>query len=157
MSYVIRPAKVSDAARITEINGSALGYACNVRDVQSQLVRVLTRPGDRVLVACDEEGGEALGFVHAADYETLHSGSQKNIVSLAVDLAYHGQGLGRMLTEAVEAWARACGCNAVRLVSSFARTGAHAFYLRCGYRLRKEQKNFIKELEPNEVSQADQR
>lgn len=152
MSYRIRPAELSDAARITQINGSALGYACNARDVQRQLARVLTRAGDRVLVVCDTKGGEVLGFVHTADYETLHSGSQKNIISLAVDPACHGLGLGRMLTQAVEAWARESGCNAVRLVSSFARTGAHAFYLRCGYRLRKEQKNFIKDMVPDPES-----
>ena len=88
------------------------------------------------------------GFVHVADYETLHSGSQKNIIALAVDPAWQGKGIGRMLTNAAEAWALACGCNAIRLVSSMGRTGAHAFYLHCGYRLRKEQKNFIKEWTP---------
>lgn len=145
MSYRIRTASAADAHRICEINRSALGYECAEADVLAQLQAVLGRPTDRVFAVCDDVDDTLLGFVHASDYETLHSGSQKNIVSLAVDPACHGRGLGRMLTEAVEAWARECGCNAVRLVSSFSRTGAHAFYLHCGYRLRKEQKNFIKE------------
>jgi GNAT superfamily N-acetyltransferase len=144
VSVIIREATKADAARICEINQSALGYDCTAAMVETQLALILTRPTERVWVAWDAQAATVAGFVHAADYESLHSGSQKNIIALAVDPRWQGRGLGRMLTEAAEAWARQCSCNAIRLVSSFSREGAHAFYLRCGYRLRKEQKNFIK-------------
>lgn len=150
MSVTIRQATPADAPRICDINRSALGYDSRLETVQAQLARVILRDTDRVWVAWDGAAMTVAGFVHAADYETLHSGSQKNIIALAVDPAWQGQGLGRLLAETVEAWAIACGCNAVRLVSSFSRVKAHAFYLHCGYRLRKEQKNFIKELEQPE-------
>lgn len=145
MSISVRNAVLSDAPRICEINRNALGYECAPAAVASQLARILSRPTDRVFVVWDDVHSTVAGFIHVADYETLHSGSQKNVISLAVDTAWQGQGLGRLLTRAAEAWALECGCNAIRLVSSFSRVGAHAFYLHCGYRLRKEQKNFIKD------------
>lgn len=149
MSYIVRYATAGDGARINEINRSALGYHCTLEKACSQLEKVLLRPTDRVFVVCDESDtlkSKAVGFLHAADYETIHAGSMKNIISLAVDDAYQGQGLGRLLLNAVEAWALDDQCEAVRLVSSFSRVKAHAFYQHCGYSLRKEQKNFIKYL-----------
>ncbi|MCE5343984.1 MAG: GNAT family N-acetyltransferase, partial [Eubacteriales bacterium] len=107
------------------------------------------RETDRLYVACREEDGFVGGFLLAADYETIHNGSQKNILSLAVDGASRGLGLGRMLLNAVEEWARASGCTGVRLVSGFDRVNAHQFYLHCGYRMRKEEKNFVKALTPD--------
>ena len=147
MSYTVRLAVAEDGARINEINRSALGYQYPLEKTCSQLARVLLRPTDRVYVVCDgADASKVVGFLHAADYETIHTGSMKNIISLAVEEAYRGQGLGKLLLNAVEAWAIADQCEAVRLVSSFSRVEAHAFYRHCGYALRKEQKNFIKYL-----------
>jgi hypothetical protein len=36
------------------------------------------------------------------------------------------------------------GCAGVRLASGMVRSGAHRFYLACGYQHRKDQCNFIK-------------
>lgn len=145
MSVQIRFATADDAQRICEINESALDYHYPLKATQHQLIRVLARPTDRVWVACVPED-HVVGFLHASDYETLHAGSLKNIVSLAVEESSRGLGIGRLLTEAVEAWAREDGCEAVRLVSGQNRIKAHVFYAHCGYDMRKEQKNFIKYL-----------
>lgn len=144
MSFYVREATVSDAERINAINRSALGYDYPLEKTRHQLELVLKRPTDRVFVVCDDTDGTVTGFMHAADYETIHTGSMKNIISLAVEGKYRGLGLGRLLLATVETWACGDGCEAVRLVSSFSRIEAHAFYLHCGYQLRKEQKNFIK-------------
>lgn len=146
--WKIRLATAEDALQICMLTRSALGYPSEPDGVAKQLAQILTRPSDRVFIACAQGETAAVGFVHAADYETLHSGSMKNIIALAVEPALQGNGLGRRLTETVEAWARESGCVAVRLVSSAVREDAHAFYLHCGYRLRKEQKNFIKNVAP---------
>ena len=145
MSYGVRDATLDDALRIRQINASALDYACDESDIRAQLSKILNRETDRVWVAWNADTREVAGFIHAADYETLHSGSLKNIIALGVDPAYQGLGLGRLLTQRAEQWARDSGCAGIRLVSSMARVKAHAFYLHCGYRLRKEQKNFIKD------------
>ena len=149
MNIQLRFATAEDAQRICEINENSLGYHYSVEATRLQLTRVLGRPSERVWVAYETDG-RVVGFLHAADYETLHAGSLKNIVSLAVEESSRGLGVGRMLTEAVEGWARDEGCEAVRLVSSQNRTKAHAFYAHCGYDLRKEQKNFIKYLKKRE-------
>ena len=146
MNWITRCATIADAQRICDMNRSALGYASELASVETQLKRILARATDHVLVVENPANGIVAGFVHTADYETIHAGSLKNIIALAVDETYRGLGLGRLLVEAVEQWAKADGCAGVRLVSSANREKAHAFYLHCGYTLRKEQKNFIKYL-----------
>ena len=146
MSWCVRLARLSDAERICDINVGSLGYDYSLCDTRERLAKILVRPTDRIWVVCREEDGEVCGYLHAADYEVLYMGSMKNILALAVDEAFQGVGLGRLLLNAVEDWARDCGCYAVRLVSGFNRVNAHQFYLHCGYRMRKEEKNLIKEL-----------
>jgi (aminoalkyl)phosphonate N-acetyltransferase len=146
MSWAIRSATPADAERICEINRSALGYDFPVEKTRARLSFLLAHPDHRVFVAWNDAQGTVGGYLHAADYESVYNGSMKNIMSLAVDSAYRGFGLGRMLLHAAEAWALENGCEAVRLVSGFERVNAHQFYLHCGYRLRKEEKNFIKSI-----------
>ena len=144
MSWHVRVATPCDADRIGELVRGALGYDFPPGRIAKRLPVMLSRPTDRIYVVYREEDGLVGGYVHTADYETVYNDGMKNILSLAVDEAFRGQGLGRLLLAEVERWAKACGCEAVRLVSGANRTGAHAFYQRCGYHVRKEQKNFIK-------------
>lgn len=139
---IIREAISSDCKRICELNRTALGYDYPVDKTLERLMLLFKRPSDKVFVA--EYNGEAAGYVHAADYECTYCDSLINIMAIAVDEKYRGLGIGRKLLEAAEGWAKSCGFTGVRLVSGFARTEAHKFYLRCGYTLRKEAKNFIK-------------
>jgi GNAT superfamily N-acetyltransferase len=91
-----------------------------------------------------EAGGKAVGYIHAADYDCTYQPPMKNILTLVVDSALRGRGIGRRLLAAAEEWAKDDGALGVRLVSGFDRVNAHAFYLACGYFMRKEEKNFIK-------------
>lgn len=141
----VRLARPADAAAIHTVSLRSLGYTAELQTVATQLERILLRPSERVWVACGQEG-DVLGYLHAVDYETLASGSMKHIVALAVLPEAQGRGLGKMLLNTAEQWARACGCHAVTLESGVARIQAHAFYEHCGYRLRKEHKNFLKEM-----------
>ena len=138
-----RLATSADAERIYAINRGALDYDFPLESTRERLEKVLSTPGNRVGVACDESG-RVIGYIHCVDYENLYSASLKNIMALAVDPARQGSGAGRLLLGFAEDWARACGCEGVRLVSGFDRVKAHQFYQHCGYTLRKEEKNFIK-------------
>jgi GNAT superfamily N-acetyltransferase len=144
VSWKIRTATPLDAERVSFINRESLGYDCDVATTRERIAAILTRPTDRLLVAYRDEDGCVGGFILTADYETIHNGSQKNVLSLAVDERFQGLGLGRMLLDEAEAWARECGCTGVRLVSGFDRVKAHQFYRHCGYLMRKDEKNFVK-------------
>lgn len=146
MSWNVRLARVTDAERIHHINRVSLGYNYPLSDTRDRLTQILARPTDRLWVVSRDEDGLVCGYLHAADYEVVYMGSMKNILALAVDESFQGTGLGRLLLSAVEDWALNCGCAAIRLVSGNNRVNAHQFYLHCGYRIRKEQKNLIKEL-----------
>ena len=147
MSWIVRDMEPADAVWIWNIIQDSLGYECRLETVRDRLVYLCHKPGNRVVVVMENGTGRIGGFLHAADYEVIYSGSQKNIVALAVDPSLQGQGLGKQLLRAVEAWAQECHCIGVRLVSSSVRVQAHAFYQHCGYDPRKEQKNFVKRIE----------
>jgi predicted N-acetyltransferase YhbS len=136
----IRPALPEDAAAIETINAEALGYAYG--DTAARLRRILQKPNDRMFAAVAD--GNVVGYIHGSDYDRTYGGPQKNVLTLAVLPAYQGRGVGRMLLERLERWAKDDGCAGVRLVSGFDRAAAHGFYLRCGYTDRKDQKNFVK-------------
>lgn len=140
----IRECRVSDYERIHEINKNDLGYDYPPESTKARLESILSRPADKIFVACD--GGFVAGYLHAADYECTYAPPLKNIMSFAIDASYRGKGVGRALLQAAESWARESGCEGVRVVSRESRGPAHAFYMHCGYELRKTQKNFIKPL-----------
>ena len=138
----IRACTISDYAPIHELNQNAFGYTYPLDKTKIRLEEILDRQTDKLFVACIDD--QDVGYIHGSDYECTYSDTLKNIMAIAVDERYQGHGVGKALLGAIENWARECGCCGIRLVSGFDRTGAHAFYLRCGYIHRKQQKNFIK-------------
>ena len=139
----IRSARPEDAPRLAEISGVALGYASAPEDTRRRLIEVTANP-EHFLMVAEDERGEAIGFIHACGYDTLYYDPVKYVMALAVDPARQGKGVGKALLAACEEWARAEGAMGVRLSSGSDRLGAHAFYKRLGYTVRKEQKSFWK-------------
>jgi GNAT superfamily N-acetyltransferase len=68
------------------------------------------------------------------------------IEGFVVDEQARSGGIGARLLEALEIWARARGCNALRVQSNVIRKRAHAFYERHGYVKLKTQFAFRKQL-----------
>jgi len=141
-SVIIRSAREDDFEAVYHINLSAFGYDYSKADTAKMLSYILNKPNYRIFVA--EADGLVVGYIHGSDYECTYNSPLKNILALGVLPEYHGQGLGRMLIEKLENWAKEDGCSGVRLVSGYNRAEAHKFYLHCGYADRKNQKNFIK-------------
>lgn len=142
----LRECSISDFEKIHFLNSTAFGYEYDLTKTKNRLSAILNRDTDKIYVACIEN--VVVGYIHGCDYECTYSDSLKNIMAIAVDEAHRGKGVGKALIGAIEDWAKACSCCGVRLVSGFDRTGAHEFYLRCGYTNRKQQKNFIKYFAP---------
>ncbi len=141
----IRNARPEDAPRLAEISGVALGYPSAPEDTRRRLIEVSAKP-EHFLRVAEDERGEAVGFIHACAYDTLYYDPVKYVMALAVDPAWQGKGVGKVLLTACEEWARAEGATGVRLFSGSDRQGAHAFYMRMGYTVRKESKSFWKNL-----------
>lgn len=142
MEWTIREARLADCAAIARLNREELGYDFPEERTREKLGACLTNPAHKIFVA--ESGGEVVGYLHLEDYDVLYFPHMKNVLGIAVASACRRQGVGRALLAAGEAWAKADGAVAVRLVSGEGRKGAHAFYQRLGYTGNKLQRNFKK-------------
>lgn len=100
-----------------------------------------------VLVAADMRD-QAIGFVHVQVRHAIEHDSRAEAVALVVNEQIRSRGVGRLLMEAAESWARAQGMTTIVLRSNVMRDRAHSFYERLGYRHTKSQKFFIKEFTP---------
>lgn len=138
----VRECTISDFEKIHNLNSNVFGYEYDLQKTKNRLSTILDRETDKIYVACVDN--TVVGYIHGSDYECTYSDPLKNIMAIAVDEGYRNLGIGKALIAAIENWAQQCHCCGVRLVSGFDRTGAHNFYLKSGYILRKQQKNFIK-------------
>ncbi len=77
-------------------------------------------------------------------HETITDSGRADIEGLVVEDEYRGNGIGRLLVDAAETWARRRNCASMRLVSNVVRERAHEFYKRLGYSVLKTQHAFKK-------------
>lgn len=138
----IREAIIDDYKDIYFINKNGLGYDFPEDQTKEQLKIILNAPTDKIFVA--EIDGKVVGYIQLSAYECTYSESLKNILALVVSEGFRKMGIGRKLLQTAEEWAKKSGAKADRLVSSSYQTGAHQFYINCGYTMRKDQKNFVK-------------
>jgi GNAT superfamily N-acetyltransferase len=94
--------------------------------------------GEQALVAARSSAGDApehlLGLATLHATPVLHrAGPVGRVTALVVDPDSRGQGIGRQLMAAAEAWATTRGCVLIEVTSNRRRTDAHAFYERLGY------------------------
>jgi GNAT superfamily N-acetyltransferase len=95
------------------------------------------RTGEGVLFVADEGGrfvGLAGGYPEAEADEDEAQAQAIHLVSMWVDPAHRGEGLGRCLVEAVVGWARDRGARVVNLSVTDANDPAIALYTACGFR-----------------------
>jgi len=127
----LRPARPDDAEAMARLL-THLGYPTDTAAAAARLERVLGRPDYRVLMA--EEEGEVVGMVGVfTGYGLTSEAPYARIISLVVDPAHRGGGVGAMLVSAAEAWARERGAESLHLTTALHREGAHRFYERVGY------------------------
>jgi GNAT superfamily N-acetyltransferase len=126
----IRIATPADAVTLAELLGH-LGYPADAAEIPARLGAIVAA-GGTVLMGWDGSGAAA-GLVGLQALPVLHASRPvAYITALAVAPSAQGQGVGRALVAAAEAWARAAGCSRLTVTSAEHRDGAHAFYPRVG-------------------------
>ncbi len=143
MSVSIRLAQVADTDHLVRLTAQ-LGYDITTEEASARLQRVLERPDHRFFIADD---GRPVGWLHAARVEYFESGACVVINGLVVDSDCRGAGIGRLLLQQAEQWAREEGIGIVRVWSSDQRHRAHRFYAREGYEIVKTQLAFVKSVD----------
>ena len=137
---MIRKVKLSDAAAIQRLNAECLGYDFDREATEAQLKRLLESDQHLILVA--EEGGQVIGYAHAASYDCLYFPFLLNLLALAVAQDFQGQGHGRALMQALREEAKAAGYTGIRINSGISRSSAHEFYRNLGCNEKADQKRF---------------
>ena len=140
----IREAASADVERIAALFGQ-LGYPNDAAQLARRLAAVPAGDTMRVLVA--QEGDTVAGVAVVHVMAPLHVPDRWALLSaLVVDDAQRSGGIGAALLQAAEAFAREHGCAQLELSSNVARTRAHRFYERQGY--REKRMRFVKMLMP---------
>jgi GNAT superfamily N-acetyltransferase len=136
----VRQALATDVQRITVLAGQ-LGYDVPVSHVERQLERM--NDERTVLVAIVPRVG-VVGWIGVALREAITDSGRADIEGLVVEDEYRGNGIGQLLVQSAEEWARRRGCTSMRLLSNVVRERAHEFYKRLGYDVLKTQHAFRK-------------
>lgn len=143
-AFRIRPAVLADAPQLAALAGQ-LNHPSTAEQVAARLREILQDANHAVFVA-EREGSKIAGYVEAFPFHTVAANPRVEIASLVVDESCRSQGVGRLLMERAEEWARARGFKEAGLRSNVIRDRAHSFYENLGYRVNKTQKSFRKTL-----------
>ncbi len=143
MTLRLRNARPEDAAALARL-GEQLGGTPAPQDVARHLQRLVELGHAEITVA--ELDGEVVGFGHVRLDADLRGGPFAELVELVVDEGRRSAGVGAALLRRAEAWGRAQSLPWMRVRSRTTRTRAHAFYLRHGYALQKQQCVFVRAL-----------
>ena len=140
---IVRPANSQDAERLSDLS-SQLGYPASTQELNRRLLELKGLSDHSVMVAEVEDS--VRGWIHVFAAHRLESLPFAEIGGLVVDAEFVGKGLGKVLVEAAEAWARGRELASIRVRSNVARKEAHAFYRHLGYAVAKTQGVFTRDL-----------
>ncbi len=140
----IRSARADDAETLAGL-AAQLGYPCAAAAMRERLARARAVGAGEVFVASDAHG-RVVGWTHASPCLVLEREPYVELAGLVVDESARGLGIGAMLLEVAEDWARTHGFVTLRVHSNVVRERAHRFYLKRGYGVSKQQAVFEKNL-----------
>ena len=144
---MLRNITIFDAQEIQSISNFELGYDVNLDIVKKQIRKFTNDNKHNIIIGFEnEQTRKIIGFVHAELYESLYMDTGLNILGLAVDSNFQGQGIGKKLMSSIEDYALKNNISYIRLNSNVRRIDAHRFYESIGYVCDKTQKRLIKKL-----------
>ncbi len=140
----VRRATRADIPQLPELCGQ-LGYPSSEEEVRARFSGIEAAP-DHGLFIAETADGRLAGFLVMFVIRTIESEPRTEVGGLVVDGAHRSHGVGKLLMERAEIWAREHGCAVVSLRSNVIRDRAHKFYEGLGYEHVKTQKSFRKKL-----------
>ncbi len=140
---LIREITLDDADAAASLSGE-LGYQASGEALRQRIETLLGRPDQAIYVAC--LSGSVVGWIDLAVTYHLAADPRVEIQGLVVSAEVRSRGIGRLLVERAEQWARSRGLTAMLVRSRVTREDAHRFYLREGYTRTKTSAVFAKEL-----------
>src|SRR3954465_3368721 len=130
-SLRIRAATTDDAVALGSLLGQ-LGYPTDSGEIPARLEKLYARPGTAGLVA--EQDGEIVRAPTVHILPPLHTSDPTAwLTAVVVEEKARGQGIGAVLVEKAEAWAKDHGARRISLTSALHRTRAHKFYKDLSY------------------------
>jgi ribosomal protein S18 acetylase RimI-like enzyme len=127
----LRTATPGDAPEIARLL-ALLGYPTEASSIATRWAKWRAN-GSSAIVAGAQSAG-LVGVVTVYTSIVLHRPKPiGRITALVVDESARGQGVGRALVSAAEAFAFREGCGMLEVTSNMRRTEAHAFYERLGF------------------------
>jgi GNAT superfamily N-acetyltransferase len=131
VDVTVREARPEDAPAVAALLGE-LGYPSSAEQASVRIDRIGDDPSTLLLVAeLDDElaGLAALHFQQLIERDDLGC----SLTAMVVGERFRRRGVGARLTDAIEAAARARGCERIALNTAHRRADAHAFYESRGY------------------------
>jgi|SRR5579863_781869 len=143
-SYAVRMAQPRDSDRIAEL-AEQLGYLCTGKEVRERLCQMQDANQYAVFVA-ELPTGQIAGWIGLYVFRAVEMETVAEISGLIVDEDIRSCGLGKMLLDAADEWARRVGCRVMSVRSNVKRDRAHQFYTNNGYEHVKTQKELRKKV-----------
>lgn len=140
----IRLARPQDYARVAEL-ARQLGYESTADEIASRMAQMSGSNEHAVFVAQSLDGN-ILGWIGLCILRMVEANARAEVSGLVVDERARSQGIGRLLLDRGEQWAREKGCRQIGLRTNVIRERAHAFYERQGYKHTKTQRTYRKDL-----------
>ena len=132
MEIEIRDALETDAEAVAPLMAQLVHKPVTPDQIRSRLARLAGTGVDRVMVAVAD--GRVVGLAGLTYAWLFHADAPTaRLMSIVVDEACRGQGIGRLLVDASIEQARAWGCDRLELTSRLERAGAHSFYQSVGF------------------------
>ena len=140
----VRLARLGDARRVATLCHQ-LGYPVSQEEAQRRLKCIQQDERHAVYVA-ELVDGYVIGWVHVYLRMLLLANQHAEVGGLVVDENHRGRGIGRILMQHAEQWARGQGCETIYVRSNVVLERAHIFYRGIGYDNIKSQRTFLKVL-----------
>ena len=138
----VRTPQLRDCKKMADLTGQ-LGYECTEEVVRARLGEMRDSSQCAVYVA-ELPGGQIAGWIEVYVFRSVATGSFAEISGLVVDQQVRSRGIGKILLEAAEEWARSLGFDDLSVRSNVKRARAHRFYRNNGYEQVKLKKHSVR-------------